>query len=519
MKLAVLHYHLNQGGVTRVIQNQLRALDAVLPVEAAWQVAILYGGRRRGWNDSLLQELSRLQVGLHAVPLLEYDSERQDDAPQPETLAGAVTDVLGRLDFSPEETVVHVHNHALGKNVSLPGAVTLLAERGYALVLQPHDFAEDFRQADFQALSKLKTSEGSPGSWHGRLYPQAQHIHYALLNGRDEAILRDAGVDPDHVHAMPNPVLSLGNLPPHDEARTKLAERFGVRSDQRFLLYPVRCIRRKNVGEALVFSLLAPRCTVVGMTLAPQSQRDVDIYDPWKKLASELKLPCRFELGGPDGLSLPESVAAADLLLTTSVAEGFGMVFLESWLADRALVGRDLPEITADFLRAGVCLDRLKPQLLVPVDWVGLNAFRRKVLDAYRLTLEAYGRPEPSDETAALEAKTADGLVDFADLDETGQRQVIRIVLASEAERRRVLEENPWMSDSFASCTSAESLIRRNAEAVEKHFSLRPSGNRLLEIYQRAFSSPRNDTPRALSHPSRILDRFLDLCRFRLIRS
>jgi hypothetical protein len=510
---------LNQGGVTRVIENQLRALDAVLPAGAAWQVAILYGGRRRGWNDNLCQGLSRLHVGLHPVPPLEYDLERQVAAPQVETLYGAVTDVLDRLGFRPEETVVHVHNHALGKNVSLPGAVTLLAKRGYALLLEPHDFAEDFRPADFQALSMLKGNKGSTGSWHGSLYPQAEHIYYALLNGRDESILRDAGVDRGHVHSMPNPVLRLGTPPPIEEARRKLSEEFGVRPDQRFLLYPVRCIRRKNVGEALLYGLLSPRGSVVGMTLAPQSPRDVGIYGQWKSLASDLKLPCRFELGAPGGISFLESLAAADLILTTSVAEGFGMVFLESWLADRALVGRDLPEITADFNRAGVCLDRLKPQLRVPVDWVGLNAFRRTVLDAYHRTLAAYGRQEPSDETAALEAKTADGLVDFADLDETGQRQVIRIVVEWDAERRRVLEQNPWLCGTLPPSTGTDSLIRRNAEAVEACFSLNPSGRRLLDVYQQALSSPRDDTPRALPHPNRILDRFLDLRRFRLIRS
>ena len=37
----------------------------------------------------------------------------------------------------------------------------------------------------------------------------------------------------------------------------------------------------------------------------------------------------------------------------TSLAEGFGMVFLESWLAECPLLGRDLPEITRDFVEAG----------------------------------------------------------------------------------------------------------------------------------------------------------------------
>ena len=48
-------------------------------------------------------------------------------------------------------------------------------------------------------------------------------------------------------------------------------------------------------------------------------------------------------MGAPGGLEFFENLAAADAVATTSLAEGFGMVFLEAWLAGRPLVGRDLP--------------------------------------------------------------------------------------------------------------------------------------------------------------------------------
>ena len=83
-----------------------------------------------------------------------------------------------------------------------------------------------------------------------------------------------------------------------------------------------------------------------------------------------------------------------------------------------ALVGRDLPEITADFRLAGLRLDWLEPRLQVPVQWIGADRIRQTVLDAYRLTLEAYGRTQPADLSAALEGKMKNGLVDFGDLDD-----------------------------------------------------------------------------------------------------
>jgi len=37
-QLAIVHYHLNRGGVTQVIINQLRALDLALQTERPWRV-------------------------------------------------------------------------------------------------------------------------------------------------------------------------------------------------------------------------------------------------------------------------------------------------------------------------------------------------------------------------------------------------------------------------------------------------------------------------------------------------
>ena len=73
MNLAIIHYHLNRGGVTQVIINQLRALHCQLgrddarrggtgvppvntgqrPVPLTVRIALVYGGRREGWLSNL----------------------------------------------------------------------------------------------------------------------------------------------------------------------------------------------------------------------------------------------------------------------------------------------------------------------------------------------------------------------------------------------------------------------------------------------------------------------------------
>jgi len=479
---------------------------------------VLFGGRRQGWHEQLADELSAVRLRLCQVPLLEYDIRRRHAPADPGQLAREIRRALDQLGFAPEQTVLHIHNHALGKNVALPGAVGRLAEQGYALVLEPHDFPEDYRPANFQAFASLY-GHSAPDSWHGWLYPQAPHIHYAVLNGRDAAALRRAGVDPDRLHLLPNPVLDVGTLPPKDEARRRLEQRFGVGRDQRFLLYPVRCIRRKNVGEAVLYGAVAPPETVVGMTLPAVNPAEAPIYERWKAFAAEHALPCRFELGAAGGLRFPENLAAADLALTTSVAEGFGMAFLESWLAGLALVGRDLPEITADFTCAGLRLDYLRPKLLVPLEWVGRDAFGHALLAAYHRTLASYGRSDHVSLEGVLQVKGTDGLVDFADLGEAQQERVIQRVVRSQADRRELLALNPWLLQQPAEEDGSQALIDHNQEVIGAHYALIPSGRRLAALYRQALDSPRHLPPRPLAQAARILDAFLDLNRFRLIRS
>ena len=144
-----------------------------------------------------------------------------------EDLADQIGRILDARGFTPGETLLHIHNHALGKNVALPGAVRVLASRGYAMVLQPHDFAEDFRPANFRALGERLGSR-DPDGWHRWLYPQAPHIHYAVLNDRDHTILGTGGVEAHRLHLLPNPVPEMTHLPAKQQVRAKLAERFEI---------------------------------------------------------------------------------------------------------------------------------------------------------------------------------------------------------------------------------------------------------------------------------------------------
>ncbi|MFV1966731.1 MAG: hypothetical protein ACC628_15005 [Pirellulaceae bacterium] len=513
MKIAMCHYHLNRGGVNQVIANHVSALESVASHSPVEQIAILYGGRREGWS---LEKPSRLRLSLVEVDGLDYDASRV----RCRALADQFRATLGRLGFLPTETVVHVHNHALGKNVSLPGALAELAGDGFGLLLQIHDFAEDFRPENYRALTAALAPH-QPALPPDQLYPQGGRLHYAVLNRRDHGVLRHAGVVPDRLHLLPNPVTEPRTLPDRQEVRRKLSRKLGIAPNERLLVYPVRGIRRKNLGEALFWAALAQDRTRVAITLAPLNPVEQPGYRRWRDFAATTGLPCEFEFGVNSGLSFPEVQSAADRILTTSVAEGFGMVFLETWLVQRILIGRDLPEITADFVESGLQLANLRARVPVPIDWVGKVAFQRELETGFSDVLRAYQQRIPAAAQLHSSAETLmdDGWVDFGVLTSPLQQKVIERVLSDSHARDRLSERNAWIAGSLELRAVDEAVLMQNKAAVRIHYSLARSGERLVDIYQCVLASSGDGPVSALPGADGILSGFLDISRFHPIRT
>lgn len=512
MNIAILHYHLNRGGVTRVIANQLLALDSVLSKQQPCCAAILYDGQSEGWPEDLAAGLKHISLHFCRIPLLEYESQPSVDA---EPLAVKIRQQLAGLEFSPHNTLLHVHNHSLGKNASLPAALNALTADGYALLLQIHDFAEDFRPLNYRFLCEAPGHE----SLGKLLYPQSPNVHYTTLNRRDHAVLLEAGIAKERLHFLPNPVPRLGNSANRTEARSKLKQRFGIPEDHAYLLYPVRGIRRKNLGELLLWSILTDDQTEIAITLQPMNSIEILHYRYWKQLAAALELRCHFETGEQGGLAFEENLAAADAILTTSVAEGFGMVFLESWLAERLLLGRNLPEITADFVDVGIRYNSLYDRLNVPIDWVGKDEYLLAFQSAYEEVLKTYHQKSLDREEfdRVLETKIQSSCIDFADLNETLQEKIIRLVRDNSQRRDELLELNPLVSRPVE---ADEENIRNNKQLIEQTYSSTPSGERLMNLYHTVLSgcpvtSTINEAP---IDGNRILNSFLDPARYRPIR-
>lgn len=487
MRVAIVHYHLRPGGVTRVMERAVGALAS-----RGVSCAVLTGEPPSEPLDPA--------VSVRVEASLGYEGERVGGTPEEAatSLRAAAAEALGG-----EPDVWHIHNHALGKNLLFPRVVSTLAGQGRRLLLQLHDFAEDGRPANYRALLE-HAGGGDAHQLSAVLYPQAPTVHYAALNARDFSFLRAAGVIESRLHVLPNPVVA-GRVSEREASATARAF-----EERRLFLYSTRAIRRKNLGEFLLWSALADEDALFAVTMAPHNPAAKPVYERWVEFAEQTKLPVEFEAGARHAFDA--LVERAHALVTTSVAEGFGLAFLEPWLAGRPLVGRNLPEITAEFEKAGLDLSSLYERLDVPTAWLGVDRVRDRIRVGLESAMTSYGRAmTPNNVDQAFGAAVQGEYVDFGRLDETLQEEVLLRLAASPRERHALRPNTLYAAEWGAGMVSA------NGAAVERTYNLEQYADRLLTVYRALLESE----PAELSslEGTGLLDAFLDPARFYLIRT
>ncbi|MDR2182320.1 MAG: glycosyltransferase [Treponema sp.] len=462
MTVTLLHYHLRPGGVTQVMLNQARAL-----LESGAEVFVLSGeapacaDRWRG-------------IGTGVIPALRYDRYRGGGGKAPALAAEIARAIRGRFGArAGGPSLLHVHNPLIKKNSLLIGALKLLSA-DFPLLLHNHDLAEDFR----------------PDVYLNEEYPA--DCHYAVINSRDYRFMLESGLRAEGLHLLPNEVQTLSAAP--GLARNRY-------------LYPVRGIRRKNLGEALLLSGFIPEGRTVAVTQPPTTGHDAAVYGRWKKLAAELDLPVEFEIG--ERLSFSEALGSAFAVITTSIKEGFGFSFLESWTAGIASTGRRIDYVCRDFEENGVRFDSLYGGLEIPAAWAPPDLFVRRLGETLNAVYAAFGNSLPREKIAAVE-KLPDGAggLDFGVLDEEMQEAVLRSVRADPRARRDIAAANPFLA-GLADWIPDPLTIEANRQAVRSAYSREKIGGRLRAIYAAVLAGPVTQSiSRAL-----LLERYLDPLR------
>jgi glycosyltransferase involved in cell wall biosynthesis len=345
-----------------------------------------------------------------------------------------------------------------------------------------HDFVQQ-RPVNFKNVKKFYESRfGVMPHWHSVLYPAFPNIQYIAINRFDRARLFEHGIEESNVYYIPNSVDET-IIPPDnrgEELRKKIIQREKLDPDVQFILYPVRCVRRKNVEEAIFltkfFNTISDKNTEIRnhrlkgkfhllVSIRPDSGDDAQYADQLVEFARNNGLPVT--IGIEDLVSIEREVDTADpdkiimygvgdlymaseIVITTSILEGFGFVYIEPWILDRLVIGRSIPLITPDFQASGMKLGYLYNALIVDrqdfkdigTDETGLDRALQKRL------------------SKILKLNDSKFVDKFIESNETAIRATIKLF---DRERR-------------------EKIIQRNREVVEGAYSKEVIGKKLYDV-------------------------------------
>ena len=443
MKIAIVHYHFRRGGVTRVVENAFQAHAKQEGIQLLALSGESYSGDVINPHQ-VIDGLCYTNSFLNARTIVND----MEDACLKEW--GKVPDVW------------HIHNHSLGKNVNFPKILGILVERGARIILQIHDFAEDGRPSNFLLNQKgLKQDKAI-------LYPFSDTIKYITNNQRDQYNLIEAGLPTSMVSVLPNPVSP--SLIEVDSANKKLSV------DQPFTLYPVRGIRRKNLGELIFWSCFAETDEKFLLSLIPENPIERKPFDNWKQFVFKQKLPVAMGVNSL-GYSFTRMMLDARRIITTSIAEGFGFAFIEPWLYGRPIQGRHIPGITEEFSQVGIALDHLYDRIPIPVEWIGESFLHKTLKAALSKTYAKYQLSMNAESVAkAYSSMVKDQKVDFGRLSEEMQQIIIKKVLGSTTARDEI--GNPSIPE-LREGVSIESI----KGLILKKYSLSSYQEKLNKIY------------------------------------
>ena len=427
IKLFIGHYHLHTCGVTRIIQSQVASAIYLNKIDG---IFILSSG------DSDISQLNQKIIKNIGLNYLKMDISKNESFKIEKKMLAFVKNKVRKND------IIHFHNHNLGKNPILTIILFKLAEEGYKIVFHCHDFAED-REENYNFLKKI-IHEYFSLDLKKTMYPDYQNCFYITLQKYDYKRLINYGLNKNRIKVIPNPVNFQDNIiMDKEESKKVLFNVFGIQDDFPVFLYPVRVIRRKNIGEFILLAALFQNEALWMITLPPKNPVEIIEYNKWKFFCDEYKIKIYFEIN--EKVDFITSMNASYKIVTTSIKEGFGMSFLEPWMFNKQVVGRDISIITKDFKKNNLKLNGLYKILNV------LNNNRTKI--------------------------------DFAGLNIEEQMSLIKTILHDEKLKEYIINKNNLKKILFSDIDY--DLIEHNKKIIKEKYSIKNFGNSLNEIYER----------------------------------
>jgi glycosyltransferase involved in cell wall biosynthesis len=427
MEVIIVHYHLNPGGVSSIIEAQIQGIKAA---SADTDLKILSS------NGNELTALNDARTAWNEA--LNYMNPGQAGHIYVDVVSAIISFIRQHIS---DHSILHFHNPNLGKNPALTMAVYKLAAEGLVVINHCHDFPED-RPANLAWLERVVPGL-SALPLQQVMYPDFPWYHFIVLNSCDRDRILHQGVPDSRIHLLPNPVLISEHILTADKQslKRKICRILGFNGEKKICTYPVRAIERKNPGEFILFAALFADVAEFAITQPPRNPMELKQYNRWKAFCRENGIMLKFEAGV--AVNHEELIIISDFCITTSIREGFGMVFLEPWMAGTPVVGRELTCIIGDLKKKGIEFPRLYSTILV---------------------------------------ETTSGRHDFKDLSQNDQEKLIQAVTNDPELKLNLFRNNPFLSKLLDDISPE--IIRRNQQVIKEKFSIEEYGKKLLAIYK-----------------------------------
>ena len=131
-KVHIIHHHLHPGGVTQIIDSQVKSLTQTYP---DLQISVLCG------HPGPVERFEQQNVQVIVNRNLDYLYDENPSGAEIDRITREIKDFL-KKHIAPQE-IIHVHNINLGKNPLLTWCIYQLAGEGRPVLNHAHDFAED----------------------------------------------------------------------------------------------------------------------------------------------------------------------------------------------------------------------------------------------------------------------------------------------------------------------------------------------------------------------------------------
>ena len=330
MKILFLHYAFKSDGVTRCVLNNISGLTKL-----SGNISFILAGDC--FASSIPSDIEKRSIDWEAPDIVSQIQEIAKDA-----------------------DVVIIENPTVG---ILPKAT--LAFKRYAeknqdkrVIYRIHDLIDD-RPHLFEEFKKTFDNFDD-------IYPNSNNVSFLTLTSFDKRRLTEKGLN--NIEVLPNSIV-ISDLDINGEKslglRTLFEKKGIVKPGEKIIAYPVRIERRKNIEEAMLLTKILNEGgdnyrLIVTVPFDENYEKELEI------LADKHKIPCSIgkaskyiSFDKKDKFTIADFYAASDLVISTSVREGFGFVFVEPWLAGTSVMGRAIPSVTEDFQTNGVDLSYL----------------------------------------------------------------------------------------------------------------------------------------------------------------